>query len=118
GGASHSFREPEAHDRVALTPRWYNPFPEPDPGTPLGAAARERPPRPDGAPLLQWLCGVPYAGAGGHRVGLRGASGGGGGWRPSRLAPSVNGHFGWWSGLSPVMPPRSRRPRGVRGGVL
>src|SRR5437899_3269315 len=57
GGASHSFREPEAHDRVALTPRRHHPFPEPDPSTSLGAAARERPPRPDGAPLLQWLCG-------------------------------------------------------------
>src|SRR2546422_6975347 len=66
GGASHSFREPEAHDRVALTPRRYNPFPEPDPSTSLGAAARERPPRPDGAPLLQWLCGVPCAGADGQ----------------------------------------------------
>src|SRR5437870_12964062 len=67
GGASHSFREPEAHDRVALTPRRYNPFPESDPGTSLGAAARGRPPRPDGAPLLQWLCGVPCAGADGHK---------------------------------------------------
>src|SRR5437870_13569554 len=68
GGASPSFREPEAHDRVALTPRWYNPFPEPEPGTPLGAAAPERPPRRAGAPLTQWLSGLPCAGAGGHSV--------------------------------------------------